>query len=202
MIAAERVLPGAIARRRVWSRLQRAGRISVGAHSYGIPTVLEYGASDGFVSIGRYTAIARGVTLHLGGEHNTRWLSCYPLAQHFGVGQNSLGHPFSKGDVRIGSDVWVGHGASILSGVLIGNGAVIGAYAVVTKDVPPFSVVVGNPARVLRARFDERTIIELEKLAWWDLPDEQVRSLIPYLNSEDVVNGMAELRAQQSRAHK
>ena len=78
------------------------------------------------------------------------------------------GHPTSKGNIEIGNDVWIGESANIMAGVKIGNGAAIAANSVVTKDVPAYTVVAGNPAKVINIRFDEHTILELERIAWWN----------------------------------
>ena len=88
--------------------------------------------------------------------------------------------------VRIGHDVWIGAHATILGGVRIGNGAVIGAGAVVTKDVPPYTIVGGLPAKPIRRRYDEETAARLEKLRWWDWPEAQVRRAIPLLQAGDL----------------
>ena len=96
------------------------------------------------------------------------------------------GHPHSKGDVVIGNDVWVGRGAVILSGVRVGDGAVIGAYSVVAKDVQAYGIVVGNPARLFRARFPDETIDRLLAIRWWDWPDERIDRAIPYLQSDRI----------------
>ena len=95
-------------------------------------------------------------------------------------------HPVSKGDVVIGNDVWIGRGVVILSGVRVGNGAVIGAGAVVTKDVPPYAIVAGNPARIIRYRFSPEQIEELEQIAWWSWPDKEIERAIPLLLSSDI----------------
>ncbi len=83
---------------------------------------------------------------------------------------------FSKGNITIGNDVWIGYGAIILSGVCIGHGAVIGAGSVVTKDVGNYEIVAGNPARLIRKRFDDETITQLLALKWWDWPLEKIRT--------------------------
>jgi carbonic anhydrase/acetyltransferase-like protein (isoleucine patch superfamily) len=88
--------------------------------------------------------------------------------------ENVQGHPMTKGDVVIGNDVWIGRGAFIGSGVHIGDGAVIGAQAVVMKDVPPYSITAGNPARHIKYRFDEATICKLLEIRWWDWTDEDI----------------------------
>ena len=80
----------------------------------------------------------------------------------------------SKGDIVVGSDVWIGRGSTILSGVTIGDGAVVAAGSMVTKDVAPFSIVGGNPARLIRMRFDEHTVEKLLVLRWWDWDDAKI----------------------------
>lgn len=85
----------------------------------------------------------------------------------------------NHGDIVVGNDVWIGYEAVILAGVTIGDGAIIGSRAVVTKDVPPYTIVGGLPARTIRRRYDEETAARLEKLRWWDWPEAQVRRAIP-----------------------
>ena len=88
--------------------------------------------------------------------------------------------------MEIGNDVWIGMNAMILSGVKIGDGAVVGAGSVVTKDVEPYAVVAGNPAREIRKRFDDQTISELLKANWWDWDIQKIRENVPYLLSNNV----------------
>ena len=80
--------------------------------------------------------------------------------------------------VRIGNDVWIGHNVTVMGGVTIGNGAVIGSGSIVTKDVPPYAIVVGSPARILKYRFKKEIIEELEKIAWWDWSYEEIQAAI------------------------
>ena len=87
----------------------------------------------------------------------------------------------NKGDIVVGNDVWIGYEAVILSGVTIGDGAIIGARAVVTKDVLPYTIVAGVPARPIRKRFDEETIARLEQLRWWDWPEDEIRRNISHI---------------------
>ena len=87
----------------------------------------------------------------------------------------------NKGDIVVGNDVWIGYEAVIMAGGHIGDGAVIAARAVVTKDVPPYTIVGGTPAREIRKRFDEETIARLLELQWWDWPTEKIRRSLPYI---------------------
>ncbi len=92
----------------------------------------------------------------------------------------------NHGDIMVGNDVWIGYEAVILAGVTIGDGAIIGSRAVVTKDVPPYTIVGGLPAKPIRRRYDEETAARLEKLRWWDWPEAQVRRAIPLLQAGDL----------------
>ncbi|MFD1695454.1 CatB-related O-acetyltransferase [Roseibium aestuarii] len=129
--------------------------------------------------IGRFCAIATGVQFIMNGaNHLMSGISTYPF-QIFGQGWEegfdpSVYRAASRGDTVIGHDVWIGTDATILPGVTIGSGAIIGAKAVVGSDVPPYAIVVGNPARVIRLRFDDKTIERLLEIAWWDWPIEKI----------------------------
>src|SRR5918911_1545527 len=151
--------------------LARRYGFEIGEHSYGRPKV-RFPESGRKLVIGRYCSIADRVEILLGGNHRTDWVSTYPFAAFPAVWPKAGGgddHHASGGDVTIGHDVWLGSGAMILSGVTVGHGAVVAARAVVTKDVPPYAIAGGNPARVIRARFDPDTIAALLEAAWWDL---------------------------------
>lgn len=119
--------------------------------------------------IGRYCSIAADVRFIMnGGNHPTHWMTTFPFPI-FGSGWEAAmpAHWPSKGDTTVGHDVWIGYGAVIMPGVTIGNGAIIAAATVVTRDVPPYAIVGGNPGAVLRYRFDEPTIGRLQQLEWW-----------------------------------
>ncbi|MDX2263507.1 MAG: CatB-related O-acetyltransferase [Hyphomicrobiales bacterium] len=168
--------------------LIRRGVAEVGAHTYGAPEVM-WANSGAKLRLGKYTSIAAGCRIFLGGNHRPDWVSTYPfsaLHQRWPQARGIEGHPATKGDVVIGSDVWIGAEAFILSGVSIGHGAVVGARAVVSRDAPPYAIVAGNPARVVRMRFDARLIERLVAIAWWDWPDEVVAERAPLLLSGDV----------------
>lgn len=158
----------------------------IGRRSYGTGlTVHNYNSARQLV-IGSFCSIAEDVTIFLGGEHRPDWITTYPFNAVDARFRDIVGHPHSKGDVVIGNDVWIGRGAVVLSGVQIGDGAVIGAYAVVTRDVPDFAIVAGNPARTIRLRFSEELITKLKQIAWWDWPDERIDRVVPLLQSNDL----------------
>lgn len=138
------------------------------------------------LTIGSFTSIAAGVEIFLGGEHRTDWVTTYPFSALWPEAQAFQGHPRSKGDVTVGSDVWIGAEAVILSGITIGHGAVIGARAVVASDVPPYGVVVGNPAKLAKLRFEPAVIRRLLAVAWWEWGEKEIARALPELLSSDI----------------
>jgi len=161
--------------------------IEIGDHSYysdfepvddyasRIAPYLYTGAPEKLI-IGKFAQIAHGVRfITSSANHPMRGFSTYPFAvfnpQTMGAyAEEVAGH----GDTVIGNDVWLGYGATVLPGVTIGDGAIVGAKAVVSRDVPPYAIVAGNPARVARRRFDEKTVEGLLRLRWWDWPIEEI----------------------------
>lgn len=140
------------------------------------------------LTIGSFCSISDRLVVFLGGNHRHDWVTTFPFGT---VRTDVFPHPkcqtnFSNGDVVIGNDVWIGSNCSIMSGVTIGDGAVIAANSNVTKSVDPYTIVGGNPAKVIRKRFNEQQIDKLLKLSWWNLPDDIIRTLVPYLLSPDV----------------
>ncbi|MBP7477667.1 MAG: CatB-related O-acetyltransferase [Chitinophagales bacterium] len=158
-----------------------------GIYTYGEPLVYWDGTSEEKANIGKFCSIAAGVTLFLGGQHHTDWVSTYPLRIMMDLeGKNKDGHPFGKGDIHIGNDVWIGRGASIMSGVKIGNGAVIAANAHVVKDVEPYSIVGGNPAKHLKFRFNPNQIQHLESIAWWNWEIPKIQKNVHLINGATI----------------
>lgn len=164
---------------------------SVGDYSYGEPTVLE--PSSAKLTVGRFTSIGQSVVVVLG-NHRTDTVTTYPfksLRRFWHTAASTPDDHTSKGDVVIGNDVWIGQGVTILSGVRVGDGAVLAAQSVVTKDVPAYAIVAGNPARVVRHRFDEATVAKLLAIRWWDWPVDKIDQAIPLLTSPDLAHFLA-----------
>ena len=129
--------------------------------------------------IGKFCSIACGARfLFTSANHSLRSLSTYPFPLFFeewGLDKADVTDAWdNRGDIVVGNDVWIGYEAVVLSGVTIGDGAIIGTRAVVTKDVPPYTIIGGVPARPIRKRFDDRTIAVLLRLRWWDWPRERI----------------------------
>ena len=138
--------------------------------------------------IGKFCSIACGAKfLFNSGNHKMASLSTYTFPLFFeewDLEKENVAQAWDqKGDIIIGNDVWIGYEAVILSGVTIGDGAVIGCRAVVTKDIPPYTIVGGVPAKPIRKRFDEETIKELQKIKWWDWPEEKIAGKIPAIQA-------------------
>jgi acetyltransferase-like isoleucine patch superfamily enzyme len=139
------------------------------------------------VRIGSFTSIATGVEIVPGGGHNIDWVTTFPLRLKFRLpGALEDGHPASKGPIVIGSDVWLGRNSLVLSGVAIGDGAVVAAGAVVASDVPAYAIAGGVPAKVLRYRFAPHQISALQRIRWWEWSDEDIASRAGLLCSTDV----------------
>ena len=147
--------------------------------------------------IGKFCQIGAGVEFVMNGaNHRMNTVSTYPF-YIFGSWEQEA-PPLSelpiKGDTVIGNDVWIGQNAVILPGVHIGDGAIIGANSVVGSDVEPYAVVVGNPAKPVRKRFDDELISLMLKLKWWDKSIEEINALIPILISSNLDEVKAEIK--------
>lgn len=155
---------------------------TLGRHSYiGVNSIIHN------CKIGRFTCIGPNVVIGVG-THPTQRKSIHPV---FYSTRKQSGTSFTKRsrfvehvETRIGNDVWIGAGAIIKDGLIIGDGAIIGAGAIITKPVPPFAIMVGNPARLLRHRFSPDRISEILMSPWWDLPDSHLRLRVSEFNSE------------------
>ncbi|MBE1443612.1 CatB-related O-acetyltransferase [Paenibacillus sp. OAS669] len=176
-------------------RRVEGSKIFIGEFTYGYPEVLSWGENS-ILTIGKFCSIADRVSIFLGGEHRPDWVTTYPFNALIPSFSYIQGHPKTKGNVVIGNDVWLGSGATIMSGVQIGDGAVIGARAVVTKYVPPYAVVAGNPGKIIKYRFDDETIRRLLQVQWWNWPLDRIERAIPFLLSTDIQLFLAYCEAQ------
>jgi chloramphenicol O-acetyltransferase type B len=162
----------------------------VGRHTYGQNRItVRHWGEDATLTIGNFCSIAEDVTVFLGGNHRVDWVTTFPFPEftyRWKAARGVEGHPATKGDVTIGNDVWLGSGSTIMSGVTIGDGAVIGARSMVTRDVEPYAIVAGNPARMIRPRFSPGVVEQLLRIAWWNWSDEQVETAIPMLCDERI----------------
>jgi acetyltransferase-like isoleucine patch superfamily enzyme len=153
-------------------------RIVVGKHTYGLTSSsVNFFRDDDLVTIGNFCSIAEGVKILVSGEHCISRVSSYPFFAHF-LNKNLEKDTFTKGEVRIGNDVWIGAKALILSGVNIGDGAVIAAGALVTDDVAPYSVVGGVPAKYIKPRFSDEISSALLEIKWWHWDDDLIHDRI------------------------
>ena len=153
--------------------------------------------------IGKFCSIACGAKfIFTSANHTLKSLSTYPFPLFFeewGLDKREVASAWdNKGDIVIGNDVWIGYEAVVLSGVHIGDGAIIGARAVVTRDVPPYTIVGGVPATEIRKRFDEAAINKLLQVRWWNLPFETINDLLPSIMNGEVNELLRSLHGTQS----
>jgi len=161
----------------------------IGKHTYGVNNiVIKNWGQDFNLEIGAFCSIAGNVSLYLGGNHNVNWITTYPFGhvykdvfnKHSGVG-----HPKPSEGIIIGNDVWLGADSNIMNGVVIGDGSIVAANSHVVKNIEPYSIVGGNPAKHICYRFDDEIIKKLLKVKWWNFSDEIINHLSPLLCSEN-----------------
>jgi acetyltransferase-like isoleucine patch superfamily enzyme len=160
----------------------------IGDYTYGKPRVFHWG-EDARLKIGKFCSIADDVVIFLGGNHRHDWVTTYPfsaLLEDWPTAKDVKGHPATNGDVVIGNDVWIGYGVTIMSGVNIGHGAVIGAKSVVTKNIEPYSIVAGNPAKEIKKRFSNDDIEKLLNACWWNWSLEKIKDNVEFLCSNNI----------------
>jgi acetyltransferase-like isoleucine patch superfamily enzyme len=167
-------------------------KVIIGKHTYGLETVqlLTWGAQPAALKVGRFCSISYNLNLIFGGNHRSDWVSTYP----FGHTNTSkiyscpiAGHPASFEDIQIKNDVWIGRNVTIMAGVIIGNGAIIATNSHVVKSVPDYAIVGGNPAKIIKFRFDEKTIQYLLDIKWWEWDDERIKREINNLTSPPII---------------
>lgn len=167
--------------------IAKAFGIRVGKYTYGFEGYV--GKHSKIIEIGAFTSIAKGVSFSPG-NHPVETASTHPFFYHADFGFTDV-TDFDivpkNGGITIGNDVWIGMNATILTGVNIGDGAIIAANALVTKDVPPYAVVGGVPAKILKYRFNEPVIAKLKSLEWWLWDDEKIRQKLPEFRSPEAI---------------
>ena len=143
------------------------------------------------VKVGKYCSIGRDCNFFLHANHRVDWITTSsqlwgPVTHEIADMHMKMGHPTCKGDIIVENDVWIGAKSTIMSGVRIHNGAVVGSCSVVTKDVPPFAIVAGNPAKIVKYRFSEKQIDALQKIAWWDWTEDRIKTEAMTLWSDNI----------------
>jgi acetyltransferase-like isoleucine patch superfamily enzyme len=163
--------------------------MSFGKYTYGTPTIHNWANNDAKLLVGNFCSIAANVHIYLGGNHRTDWVTTYPFGHiHHSIFNNfnGDGHPHTKGDVIIGNDVWIRENVTIMSGVTIGDGVVIANKSHVVKNVEPYSLVGGNPAKLIKYRFTQEQIEKLLEIKWWYWDDEKINKFTPLLCNNNV----------------
>lgn len=159
-----------------------------GKYTYGTPKI-HWASSGAKLIIGNFCSIAGNVNIYLGGNHRPDWVTTYPFG-HINQSKFNMfdgaGHPATKGNITIGNDVWVGDNVTIMSGVTIGDGAIIANNSHVVKDVEPYSIVGGNPAKLIKLRFTQDQINKLLEIKWWNWSDEKINEYTPLLCSSNI----------------
>ena len=177
--------------------------VQIGKYSYGIfdDNVIWDTEAWGYnhekkqpkLTVGNYCSIGDNSKFYLGGNHRYDWVTTYPF--HIKYLHNNIfdsleneidGYPLSNGDIVIGNDVWFGENVTVMSGVKIGDGAVIGTNSTVVKHVEPYSIVGGHPAKHIKYRFSPETIEKLLDIQWWNFDDEYINDLAPLLCSPNI----------------
>lgn len=156
--------------------------IHFGIKTYGANTISMRGGMNDVI-IGKYCSVAEGVVMDGGFNHNISYITKYPFKNMDGIGNESV---TCKGNINIGSDVWIGEGAMVMSGVTIGHGAVIAARSIVTKNVMPYEVVGGSPAKHIRFLFEQYQIDKLLDIAWWDWDEQKIKDNVDLLTSNNI----------------
>jgi acetyltransferase-like isoleucine patch superfamily enzyme len=165
-----------------------ANTMSVGKYTYGSPNII-WNNNNAKLTIGNFCSIASNVKIYLGGNHRVDWVTTYPFGHiHHNIFNqfNGVGHPSTNGDVTIGNDVWICDNVTIMSGVTIGDGVVIANNSHVVKNVEPYSLVGGNPAKLIKYRFSQEQIEKLLEIKWWYWDDAKINNYTTLLCNTDI----------------
>ena len=160
--------------------------LTLGMRSYLVNGTIHFFTDIAHVLVGKYSSLGHWIDFYIGMNHDYPRLTTYPIRKVLEGNSktNKITNESNLHQIIIGSDVWIGGDVTIMGGVHIGSGAVIGTGTMVTKDVPPYAVVVGNPMRVIKYRFDEETVARLLRIKWWHWPQEEIEKYIPLFNED------------------
>mgnify|MGYP002673274138 FL=1 len=164
--------------------------VTVGKGSYGTINVQNSSQMLNTLKIGHYCSVGQNVVFLLGVEHDYKHLSTYPFKVKF---CGELSEAFSKGDIVVEDDVWIGYNATILGGVKLGKGCIVGASSVVTKDVPPYAIVAGNPARILKYRFEPQIVEKLMEIDFSMMNRNNIDNIIEILYTKLTLDNYCEI---------
>ena len=160
--------------------------IEIGRYTYGYENMsIKQWGEGASLKIGSFSSIADRLTVFLGGNHRVDWITTFPFGHIFQDelgGTEIVGHPKSNGEIIIGNDVWIASNVTIMSGIKIGDGAVIAANCMVVKDIAAYEIWGGNPAKKVKTRFSEEVINSLKQLKWWEWEVEIIKKLAPSLS--------------------
>lgn len=166
--------------------------MSIGKYTYGQNKLqIRQWGEGAKLYIGNFCSIAPGGKIYLGGNHRTDWITTYPFGKlHTNIFNkfNGPGHPSTNGDVIISNDVWLGENVTIMSGITIGDGAAIAANSHVVKNVAAYSIIGGNPAKLIKYRFSEKQIEKLLEIEWWNWDDKKINDNVELLCDNNIDN--------------
>lgn len=164
--------------------------MKIGKYTYNTHNIkIYYGDSGATLTLGNFCSIAQNITIYLGGNHRSDWVTTFPFGHIFHKefdNFNGVGHPATKGDVVIGNDVWIGSDVTIMSGVTIGDGAIIANNSHIVKNIEPYSIVGGNPGKLIRYRFTPEQIEKLLQIQWWNWEDSKINRFTPLLCNPNI----------------